>query len=104
MQMVGCVRAMDGTIMKVTMISHPGFGYMIMLQSKLAPTQTIYQLIVSSLPECNYSAFKDMISKFGHKRNLFLHCKHLYVIFVKVFNVDFDIDLFIHAQHLASMR
>jgi hypothetical protein len=57
----------------------------------------IYELIVSSLSECNCTALKDMISKFGRKQNSFLHCKHIYFIFVKVSNVDPKVDLFIHA-------
>ena len=88
---------MDGTILKVTTIPCPRFGCVIMLQSKPAPTQSIYQLTMSSLPECNCPVFKDMISNFGRKRNSFLHCKHLYFIFVKDSNVDPEIDLFIHA-------
>ena len=97
MQMVAFARAMYGTILKVTMIPCPGFGCVIMLQSKPAPTQSIYQLSVSSLPKCNCSTFKDMISKFGRKQNLFMYCKHLYFNFVKVSNIDLDVDLFIHA-------
>ena len=93
----GSARAMDGTILKVTITPRPGFGCVIMLQSKLAPTQPIFQLTVSTLPKCNCPAFKDMISKFGRKQNLFLHCKHLYFIFVKVSNADPKVDLFIHA-------
>jgi hypothetical protein len=88
---------MDITILKVTMIPRPGFSCVIMLQSKSTPIQSIYQLTVSSLPECNCPAFKGMISKFSRKQNLFLHCKHLYFIFVKVSNIDPEIDLFIHA-------
>ena len=65
--------------------------------AKPTSTQFIYQLIVSFLSECNCLAFKDMISKFGRKRNLFLHYKHLYFIFVKVSNVDHEVDLFIYA-------
>jgi hypothetical protein len=67
MQIVVSARTMNGTILKVNMISRPGFGCVIMLQSKHVPTQSIYQLIVIFLPECNCSAFKDMISKFGRK-------------------------------------
>ena len=96
-QMVAFARATDGTIVKVTMIPYPGFGCVIMLQFKPAPTQSIYQLTVSSLPYCNYLAFKDMISKFRRKQNSFMHCKHLYFIFVKVSNADPEVDLFIHA-------
>jgi hypothetical protein len=97
MQIVASARAMDGTILKVTMIPRPGFGCVITLQSKRAPTHSIYQLTMSFLLECNCSAFKDMISKFGRKRNSFMHCKHLYFIFVKVSNANPEVDLFIHA-------
>jgi hypothetical protein len=79
---------LKGTILKVTMIPRLGFGCVLTLQSKPAPTQSIYHLIVSSLPECHCPAFKDMISKFGCRQNSFLHCKHMYFIFVKVSNVD----------------
>ena len=85
---------MDGTILKVIMIPRLGFGC---VQSKHAPTQYIYQLIVSSLPECNFLAFKDMIAKFGRKQNSFMYCKHLYFIFVKVSNANPEVDLFVHA-------
>ena len=79
------------------MIPRLGFSCVIMFLSKLAPTRSIYQLTVRSMPENNHPAFKDMISKFGCKRNSFMHCKHLYFVFVKVFNVDPEADLFIHA-------
>ena len=87
-QMVTSARAIDATILKVTMIPRPGFGCVIMFQSKQTSTQSIYQLTISSMPGCNCPAFKNMISKFCRKQNLFLHCKHLYFIFVKVSNVD----------------
>ena len=38
-----------------------------------------------------------MISKFGRKQNSYLNCNHLYYIFVKVSNLDADVNLFIHA-------
>ena len=50
-----------------------------------------------SLPTHCCPTFKDMISKLIRKQNYFLHCKHLYFIFVKVSNLDPDVDLFIHA-------
>jgi hypothetical protein len=81
---------MDEIIFKVTMIPCLGFGCVIILQSKLAPIQFVYQLIVSSLSKCNCPIFKDVISKFGRKQNLFLHCKHIYFILVQVSNVDLE--------------
>jgi hypothetical protein len=52
---------------------------------------------MSFMSECNFPAFNDVISKFGRKQNLFLHCKYIYFIFVKVSNVDSKVDSFIHA-------
>jgi hypothetical protein len=56
----------------------------------------IYQMTVSSLPECNCAYFLDMISKFGRKRNSYQNCKPLYYIFIKVSNLDAEVNLFIH--------
>ena len=67
MRMVASTRAMDMTILNCTIIPHTRFGCVVMLESKPAPTRSIYQLTVDSLPECNCPVFKDMISKFGRK-------------------------------------
>lgn len=100
--MVASIQTMDGSILKVIMIPCPGYGCVIMLQSKLAPIQLVYQLPVSSLSKCNCPAFKDLISKFGRNQNYFLHCGHFNFIFIKVCNIEYDINLFIHTPHLAS--
>ena len=96
MQMLASARAIDWTILKITMILWLEFDCVIMLQSKPTPTQSIYELTMNFLPECNCPTFKDMISKFGRKWNPIMHCKHLHFIFVKVFNLDLKVDLFIH--------
>jgi hypothetical protein len=49
----------------------------IMLFSKPAPTQSIYQLTLSSFSKYSFPAFKDMISEFGRKQNSILHYKHI---------------------------
>jgi hypothetical protein len=54
-------------------------------------------VIVSSLPECNCPAFKDMITKLNRRRNSFFHCKHLYFLFVVLSKLDPELHLFIHA-------
>jgi hypothetical protein len=96
-QMVASAEAMHATVLKITMILQLGFGCIITLQSKLEPQPPIYQVTVSSLPEYNCAYFLDMISKFGRKRNSYMICKHLYYIFIKVSNLDADVNSFIHA-------
>ena len=96
-QMVASAEAMHAAVMKLTMIPQPGFGCIITLQSKSEPQPPIYQVSVSSLPECNCAYFLDMISKFGRKRNSYMNCKHLYYIFIKVSNLDAEVHLFVHA-------
>ena len=97
-QMVASVEAMHATVLKLTMILQPEFGCIITLQSKSGPQPPIYQVTVSSLLECNCAFFLDMISKFGRKRNSYMNCKHLYYIFVKISNLDADVNSFIHAS------
>jgi hypothetical protein len=96
-EMVASVEAMHGIVLKLTMIPQPGFGCIITLQSKSEPQPPIYQVTVSSLQECNYAYFLKMISKFGCKQKFYINCKHLYCIFIKVSNLDADVNLFIHA-------
>jgi hypothetical protein len=95
-QMIASAKAMHGTILKLTMIPQPGFDCIITLQSKLEPQPSIYQVIVSSLLECNCAYFLDMISKFGRKQYSYLNCKHLYYIFIKGSDLDAEVNLFIH--------
>jgi hypothetical protein len=94
--MVASAEAMHGTILKLTMIPQLGFGCIITLQSKSKPQPPIYQVTVSSFPECNCAYFLDIISKFGRKQNSYINCKHMYYIFVKVSNLDAEVNLFIH--------
>ena len=73
-----------------------GVGCIITLQSKPPPTQFVYQLTMSSFSKFTCSTFKDMMSKFGKEGFSFKHYKHLYYIFVKVCNLDLEINLFIY--------
>ena len=66
-QMVASTKAMHGTVLKLTRIPQPRFGCITTIQSKLEPQPPIYQMTVSSIPECNCTYFLDMISKFGRK-------------------------------------
>ena len=78
------------------MILELGFGCIITLQSKPSSTDCLYQLNVSSFPECTCPPFKDTMSKFGRLGCLFKYCKHLYYIFVKVCGLDLELNFFIH--------
>ena len=97
MQVVGSTIAVQASILRITMIPQLGFGCIITLQSKLSPRNSIYQLTLSSLPDCTYPAFKEIMSKFGRQGVPFKHCKHLYFILVKVCSLDPHVDLFIHS-------
>ena len=94
---INFAKAMQMSILKVTMISQPGLGCIITLQSKPPPTNCVYQLTISSYPNCTCPAFKEKMSKFGRRGVPFKYCKHLYYIFVKVCALDPELNLFIHA-------
>ena len=94
---INSAMALEASILKVTMIPQPGFGCIISLQSKPSPTDSVYQLTVSSYPDCTCPAFKETMSKFGRRGFAYKHCKHLYYILVKVCALDPEVDLFIHA-------
>ena len=94
---INSAKAMQASILKATMIPQPGFGCIITLQSKPLPTDYIYQLTISSYPDCTCLAFKEMMSKFDRRGVLFKYWKHLYYIFVKICALDPKLDLFIHA-------
>ena len=86
---INSAKAMQASILKVTMIPQPGFGCIITLQSKPPPTDCVYQLTISSYTNCTCPDFKEIIP--------FKYWKHLYYIFVKVCALDPELDLFIHA-------
>ena len=88
---------MQASILKVTMIPQPEFGCITTLQSKPPPTNCVYQLIISSYPDCTCLTFKEIMSKFDKRGVPFKYWKHLYYIFVKVCALDPELDLFIHA-------
>ena len=98
---INSAMALEASILKVTMIPQPGFGCIISLQSKPSPIDCVYQLTVSSYPDCTCLAFKETMSKFGRRGFAYKHCKHLYYIFVKVCALDPEVDLSIHAPTLS---
>ena len=94
---INSAMALEASILKVNMIPQPGFGCIISLHSKPSPTDSVYQLTMSSYPNCTCPAFKETMSKFGRQGFAYKHCKHLYYILVKVYALDPEVDLFIHA-------
>ena len=101
MQNIYSARVMKATILKVTMIPQPGFGCVVTLQSKPAPTESIYQVLISSFPECNCPAFKETMAKLGRRGCPYKNCKHPYFILESVCKLDVEMDLFMHAATLS---
>ena len=62
---INSAMALEASILKVTMILQPGFGCIISLQSKPSPTDSVYQLTMSSYPDYMCPTFKETMSKFG---------------------------------------
>ena len=62
---INLAMALEASILEVFMIPQSGFGCIISLQSKPSPTDSVYQLTMSSNSDCTCSAFKETMSKFG---------------------------------------
>jgi hypothetical protein len=88
---------LKGHLCQVTMIPHSGFGYIIILDSKIPPKVYQYMITIGSFPECSYQYFKDMATKSLDKRGQWTNCKHLYSVFTFIGSLDFDRNTFIHA-------
>jgi hypothetical protein len=104
MQNIDSARAMKASILKVVMIPQPGFGCVVTLQSKPAPTESVYHLSISAYPDCNCPAFKETMAKLGRRRCLFRPCKHLYYLYIQVCKLEADHDLFMHAPTLSFLE
>jgi hypothetical protein len=81
---------------KVTMIPHPGFGCIVILDSGAPPKVEQYFITIGSFPECSCQYFKDMASKSLGKRGQWTNCKHLYFVFTVIGSLDSVRDAFIH--------
>jgi hypothetical protein len=79
------------------MISHPGFGCIIILDSEVQPKVQQYMITIDSFPECSCKYFKDMATKSLDKRGQWENCKHFYFVFTVIGSLDSDRDAFIHA-------
>jgi len=86
---------LNARIDRVTMVPHPGFGCIILLQSELQPQIENYMMTISSFLECNCPNFKE-INSLG-KRESWANCKHLYYIFTVTCNLESMSDVFMHA-------
>jgi hypothetical protein len=88
---------LKGHLCQVTMIPHPGFGYIIILDSGIPPKVQQYMITIGSFPKCSCEYFKDMAAKSLDKHGQWANCKHLYFVFKVLGNLDSDRDAFIHA-------
>jgi hypothetical protein len=59
---------LKGHLLKVTMIPHPGFGCIVILDSGALPKVEQYLITIGSFPKCSCEYFKDMATKSLGKR------------------------------------
>jgi hypothetical protein len=79
------------------MIPHPGFGFIVILDSGAPPKVEQYLITIGSFPECSCQYFKDMATKSLGKRGQWASCKYLYFVFTVIGSLNSDRDAFIHA-------
>jgi hypothetical protein len=79
------------------MIPHPGFGCIVILDSRAPPKVQQYLITIGSFPDCSCEYFKDMATKSLGKRGQWVSCKHLYFVLIVIGSLNSDKDPFIHA-------
>jgi hypothetical protein len=84
-------------IYKVTMIPHPGYGFIVTLDSGTPPKVEQYFITIGTFPECSCEYFKDMATKSLGKCGGWASCKHLYFVFTIIGSLKSERDAFIHA-------
>jgi hypothetical protein len=87
---------LKGQICKVTMIPHPGYGYIVTLDSGAPPKVQQYLITIGTFPDCSCEYFKDMATKSLDKRGGWASCKHLYFVFTVIGSLKSERDAFIH--------
>jgi hypothetical protein len=94
---------LKGHIRQVTMILHPGFGCIVILDSRVPPNIQQYMVTIGSFPESSCQYFKDMATKALGKRAQWANCKHLYFVFTVIGSLDSARESYMHLV-LASMK
>jgi hypothetical protein len=82
------------------MIPHPGYGYIITLDSGIPPNIQQYMITIGTFPNCSCPYFKEMVTKALGKQGQWANCKYLYFIFTVICRLDAEVDDFIHAPTL----
>ena len=83
-------------ICKVMMIFHPGYGYIVTLDSGTPPKVQQYLITIGTFSECSCEFFKDMATKSLGQRGGWASCKHLYFVFTFIGSLKLERDAFIH--------
>ena len=95
---------LKGQIYKVTMIPHPGYGYIVTLDSGAPPKVQQYLITIGTYLECSCENFKDMATKSLGKRGGQASCKHLYFVFTVIGSLKSERDAFIHAPSFSFIE
>jgi hypothetical protein len=93
---------LKGQIRKVTMIPHPGYGYIVILDSGAPPKIQQYLITIGTYLECSCKYFKDMATKSLGKRGGWASCKHLYFVFIVISSLKSERDAFHAPLHAPS--
>jgi hypothetical protein len=75
---------LKGHLRKVTMIPHPGYGYIVTLDFGAPPKVQLYLITIGTFLECSCKYFKDMATKSLGKHGRWASCKHLYFVFTVI--------------------
>jgi hypothetical protein len=90
------VLTLNGQIRKVTMIPHPRYGCIVILDSGAPPKVQQYLITIGTFPECSCEFFKDMATRSLGRRGGWASCKHLYFVFTVIGSLKSERDAFIH--------
>jgi hypothetical protein len=91
------IRNIKGTVFGITVLSFPGLGAIISLESGIEPDKKVYRITISHFPECTCPDFVNMdVASIG-KRGQYINCKHLYYIFRYFCKMNCEDDKFIHS-------
>jgi len=78
---------LNARILRVTMVLHLGFGYIISLNSRIQTQNEDYMITILCFPKCSCPNFKEIKLSCLDKHESWANYKHLYYIFKVIYNL-----------------